>query len=263
MRSTAITLLVVTAGLSLALCSGPALALTETWTGTLTWDTTEAQFVARDGWENTSTSLTWTVTWYDFDEPSWAGWYLYEYEWSAQNKSSSHYIIEVSPEGDLPAFDEATWNDIADYSDLGGEDPAAKLYVTGGADQPNMPDDLYGIKFDSPGEPLTETVWFYSRRVPVWGDFYAKDGAEAGVVAEAWNAGFTKPDTDPTDPIASLVDGPNTAFPNGYYLNPDGSKTLWTHVAVPDSTYSTPEPGAWILLLSASAFSAFIRRRRA
>ena len=49
---------------------------------------------------------------------------------------------------------------------------------------------IFGIKLDAGGT----TYAFDSDRVPVWGDFYAKDG-NAVPATTAWNTGFG---TDPT-----------------------------------------------------------------
>jgi hypothetical protein len=67
----------------------------------------------------------------------------------------------------------------------------------GGEDNYGMPENLYGIKFDSTAG-LTLQISFDSFRSPVWGDFYAKDGKTQGESNTAHNEGFTALDTDPT-----------------------------------------------------------------
>jgi len=261
MRSTAITLLVLSVGVSLAVCSGPAFALTETWTGTVSWDKT---VVATPDWNTSGTALTWTVTWYDFNEAAWAGWYKYEYAWSnGAGGSISHLIIEVSDgrTGELPAFSAGNSKDLSGlvYNGDPNDPPEEVLsgYYSSANGNPNIPEQFYGLKIGTDDEGSSESVYFYSRRVPVWGDFYAKDGENAAGdgTSTAWNTGFTSPDSDPSTalyPIKTIVD-------EKYNAN---DTTYWGHIAVPDSKYATPEPAAWILLLSASAVSAFIRRRR-
>ena len=94
---------------------------------------------------------------------------------------------------------------------------------------PNMPDDIYAIKWDMDGKDgifgnkSRDIVEFYisftSENYPVWGDFYANDGI---VAAEAWNLGFG---TDPT----------TTDFTN-WIARPNGSPT------------HAPEPATMLLL---------------
>lgn len=259
-----IGLLAFTALLSLALCSGQAPAATQTWTGTLTWDAT---IVATPDWNQPGTSLTWTVTWHDFAEPSWAGWYRYQYDWTnASGGSLSHFIIEVSDDAEngLPAFDMANSMDFSGPAYNGHAPGEIEVgYFGAGTDNPNIPATFYGLKFGTDDEANSETVSFYSRRVPVWGDFYAKDGdSSSGTDTDpwldfstAWNTGFIQDDSDPSIdvyPIKIIVDGKyNSTDTEG-----------WGHVAVPDSEYSVPEPATWLLLLSTAAAGAMARRRK-
>ena len=74
--------------------------------------------------------------------------------------------------------------------------------------------------------------------MPVWGDFYAKDGKVQGVTNTLWNAGFTNPDTDPSDAPS------------------DG--TADSHVLVPDTTI--PEPASAALL--GVGLAGLLARRR-
>jgi hypothetical protein len=89
------------------------------------------------------------------------------------------------------------------------------------------------------------TVSFYSTRVPVWGDFYAKDGRDKSAGEDspvaAWNAGFGVTDVDPTAPASS------------------GS--IDHHVLVPDSMLAIPEPAS-IAVVLAGGVGVIVRRRR-
>jgi len=145
--------------------------------------------------------------------------WVYYYKVTVYKGALSHLIVEVSESftdvypvlydvGSTPSFSSRSVN----------------TYYEGGSGEPGMPDDVYGIKFDSFSDPSGDEdvkvaeVWFSSERGPVWGDFYAKDGAHG----TAWNAGF-------------VVDDPLSAAANGSVLN---------HLLVPDTftTHQIPEP---------------------
>ena len=115
-----------------------------------------------------------------------------------------------------------------------------------GSGNPGMPEALYGIKFDG-AQGQTTALAFDSYRVPVWGDFYSKNGRAGGHGQNAaWNAGFTLGDYDPAGP-------------------PQDS-SLEYHLLVPDTagsnTPEVPEPATWILMGSALAGSWVLQRRR-
>lgn len=182
--------------------------------------------------------------------------FVYTYTFSTPtsiSKGISHIIIEASPAGDLPAFGSLS-GDIFDVSFTAGGvavtsyDLSIGNNFAGGGANPSMPGDMFGIKFSDPYDEnekqFDETTWtvsFKSLRVPVWGDFYAKDGVDGGVVAEAWNLGFTNPDSDPDDQVGAL------------------------HIPVPDSAV-IPEPAAfliWSLLGALGGAGAWWRKQKA
>jgi hypothetical protein len=106
-------------------------------------------------------------------------------------------------------------------------------YRTGRPSMPGLPDDIYAIKFGA------ETLEFQTLRMPVWGDFYAKDGKFKGQDVYAYNTGFGEL------PILDTLYG-------------DYGK--W--VARPDTRTVVPEPSTYLLLGTLLAFAAAVRRRQ-
>lgn len=145
---------------------------TPTYTGSLSWDT---GINATGGWAAQGTQIEWDVTLTTFNGS--AHW-LYKYTLTVPDRGISHMILEMTEgislseivgiEGDPFVFDEG--------------DP--RKYEQGPSN-PNMPGDIYGVKFDGLGDSLTFSVEFYSRRNPMLGDFYAFGGTY-----DAWNVGF-------------------------------------------------------------------------
>jgi hypothetical protein len=146
--------------------------LVEIANDTLTWS--DGEIIASGGtsWDGEGTSLEYTVYFDDFDD-TWK----YTYEWSASAKSLSHIIFSLTEEGDLGAFD---------YDNLlGGTDGGQIGYYGGelpnGKDDPSnpgIPDEMYGIKFDTSDDDLDAYFEIITDRGPMWGDFYAKDAVE-------------------------------------------------------------------------------------
>jgi hypothetical protein len=181
-----------------------------------------------------TTTIEWTVT--PISAISWH--YDYTLSIVANGGEISHLIIEASDgfgtlEGDI-------FNASGPYT-------AIEIGVHNGGEMPNlnMPDDMYGIKFDET-TGYTVHVQFDSYRGPVWGDFYAVDGNRGGTLNEVWNVGFTSPDTDPDVPLC------------------DGSVDY--HIIVPDTYYGngddSPELGTWLLLACTAMCGAALRRRK-
>jgi hypothetical protein len=188
--------------------------------------------VGTNAWSSGDTWIKWVVT------QDTSGFWNYSYEFRVPKGDVSHFILEVS-DGFKASDMFNVWTSWADPKvDIGTH--------ASGSGNPNMPGTIYGIKFD---ETVGTTINFSfdSWRVPVWGDFYAKDG----VWGEAWNAGFLDP--DPT--------WENTVE---YYALTDLNKIL-----VPDTIGGPPEevipeiPASMLAGLGAPfAFSVAMLRRR-
>jgi hypothetical protein len=159
-----------------------------------------------------------------------AGFYHYQYEIRVYGGAVSHFILETSeplPDGDI-------WDITGNY----GEALVGEWFYPGTANA-DMPGDLYGAKFDDTWG-TTFTLEFTSNRLPVWGDFYAKDGTVGGEgLNQFWNAGF-------------LLDDP---------LFPPSNGSLDGHILRPDSRI--PEPTTVVLLtVGLMSLGVAVRRRK-
>lgn len=196
------------------------------WGDTISWGdaTTGAPIFATGSWANTDTSLTWLVT----DETTH---YNYEYTFTVPTgaKSLSHFILQVSSTFDMWGLDEDGF--VNDSLDPGGLDAFLGDYAPSvGKPNPGMPGDIYGLKFENDDDDGTaeffgtaaETwTWsFDSWREPVWGNFYAVDGAlktpdSPDEWVYAYNSGFL------LDPYALGDTGNPNWQEHGYIARPD------------------------------------------
>jgi hypothetical protein len=133
---------------------------------TLSWSDGEIIAAPGTSWAGDGTNLEYTVYFDDVSE-TWK----YTYEWSADRKSLSHIIFSLTENGDLGAFD---YDDFLDGTE-GGE---IKYYGPDDRSNPDIPGDMYGIKFDTYDDSLSAYFEIVTDRGPMWGDFYAKDGVE-------------------------------------------------------------------------------------
>jgi hypothetical protein len=198
--------------------------------GTLTYG--DLEIIAYDGWKldepDGGTSLYYEVS-RPLDE-SLPLHYLYTF--TAPTPSGghglSHIIIEVSYGGELGSFT----LEAPDYYGPTGDNVEVGDYYptfdkkTGLPSKPNpyMPDDgIFGVKFEgmfdegTEEEPITSwTIDFYSRRLPMQGDFFAVDGSGDAIDdwAVAYNSGF------------GSLDGAKILVPNSEYVPVTGAFLL-------------------------------------
>ena len=173
--------------------------------------------IANEDWNSSSTVLEWTVS---ASSPNPTLWH-YQYTLTVPAKTISHIIIETSPE-----FKAANLFDLTSIPESWAIDPEIKKHNEGEGN-PGLPEDMDGLKVNAGVDVLMVTLSFDSDRVPVWGDFYAKDGN--GGTINMHNAGFTSPDWDPDIDTYPLQNG-----------------SVEDHLLVPDSL--VPEPATLLLL---------------
>jgi hypothetical protein len=214
-------------------------------------------------WAAGPTVLDWTVS---QDSPGDPWHYVYELSAPAQEeKEISHFAFEVSDfltaddftDPDLPSEPVTTPN----FDEWGVLSMSA---TSQGNSNPGMPGQMYGVKFDSTGDPLVYEADFWLDVGPTWGDAYGKGGAIGGgppgpggpVFNAIWNAGFVLGETEGAgnDPVAPPADG-----------------HLLGHLLVPDTTNGPPPPPPPVvpepmtaggLLLGVGALVGYLRRRR-
>ena len=208
------------------------------YTGSIT-NINSSTFIGNQEWDydpdpsngKLGATLSWTVR---DDHPNYLGLWWYSYTFSVGSKAISHVILEVS---DISPDVISLFNGTTEpYAGPTG-------FVRDGSN-PGMPDaGIYGIKWDTSGNPLIFAFTIVTDRMPMWGDFYAKNGQSnlpGGGFVYGYNSGFG---TDTTDPIG------------------DGNAGGW--VLVPDTqTGVIPEPGTFLLLGTGLLGIAAIRYRR-
>ncbi len=120
------------------------------------------------------------------------------YEATDLSRGLSHVILEISGKATQSDFDfgSATGIEFGTFENSGSS-----------GSNPNLPADIYGIKFDgSSGTNVTFT--FHSTKAPVWGNFYAKDGNNP--TTTAWNTGLGGPAPTSSDaPFTNWIARPD------------------------------------------------------
>lgn len=154
---------------------------------------------------------------------------MFEYSYSFSGfgaPSISHFILEMS--GNCAAGSDC----LSGMQNNGGlTDGSWDTYTSTshGNSNPNLPGSIYGVKFDTSGDPGDFFVTFMSARIPVWGNIYVK-GGQAGL----WNDG-----------MANM-----------------GSDDILDFIARPDTQTVVPEPATMLLLGTGLAGIGAARRRR-
>ncbi|OGZ17655.1 MAG: hypothetical protein A2V72_02610 [Candidatus Nealsonbacteria bacterium RBG_13_37_56] len=144
------------------------------FTGVLS--TTDGALLGTGNWVNNSMPAVFS---YDINQEG--NLWHYHYEFNVPPGDVSFLIIETSL--DFTA---------SDLLNVSGGSPSIDLWGSSSS-TPFIPGDIFGVKFDNTsGNPCI--IDFYSPRIPVPGDFYAKDG-QAGQLGfnAAWNSGFSYP----------------------------------------------------------------------
>lgn len=120
----------------------------------------------------------------------------YEYTFTVENKNYSHIILQMTPLGPNEQLSSSVINISGSY-----KLPTIYSPSDPGQSNPGLPGDIYGIKWES--SSVLETISFDTWRLPVWGNFYAKDG---NVVVNntkyevyAYNTGFLNDPSAVTD----------------------------------------------------------------
>ena len=123
-----------------------------------------------DGWSTASFS-------WDVEETSDGVW-QYDYTFTVARKAISHIIIEVSEDFDADNILTGTTSGwiLDDYSpdDTGNSNPG-------------LPAEIPGLKWNTSNDPLTFSVTIITDKEPMDGNFYAKDGTDAGIGVFAWS----------------------------------------------------------------------------
>ncbi len=176
-------------------------------------------------------SISWLIT-----EPT-PGTLHYEYTFSWPQGAPSHVILELS-EGCASSTAGCVWGFLFD-----GQEPAKIAWGTfspsdPGNANPNLPNPIYGVKVDRPDSDGL-VVEFYSNRVPVWGNFYSKNGNAGGLGTNSvWNLGLESANADSGN-VSYFI-----ARPNSVQEPPE-----------------IPEPGTMALLGAGLVALGLIRRR--
>lgn len=175
------------------LCAAPAAVYAETITWvpetTITGTAADMSNIVTSGqWAQSGVSMNYSVV---LDTTTNMFLYTYDFHVLGDTKAISHLVIEVS-------HDDTATLDVNEGFVVEGLDwantnltqfksPTVGWWDPSDPSNPDMLASIYGVKFDVADDlTLTEAViQFWSDRVPMEGDFYAKDGYTNKLAA--WN----------------------------------------------------------------------------
>ena len=204
--------------LAVVLWAGPASAYYVSYAGSRsTADPAQITGVGTYGSAGNGFKITWEIT-----EASPGAPFHYTYTLSGVNggsltKDVSHWYLEISTGAVRGDF----FNFSPNYTSTDG----VAAFKPSQGQNPGMPGNIYAIRWNSIddypllGTPLPNKIYTFSfdtLRVPVWGDFYAKDGKDT----YAYNVGF------------GTTPGSDTA---GFIMVPDTKTVPPIHTPIPSS----------------------------
>ena len=134
--------------------------------------------VATEQWNQNGTEIAWEV---NVGETSVHYWYQFTVSDVLQLKGLSHIIFEVSPDFTMDDYVSIT------------PDPDLQEYTASPSSNPGLPMAIWGIKFEDIFDSGSDSwvLEFDTTRMPMWGNFYAKDGVNPPVYA--YNVGADLP----------------------------------------------------------------------
>lgn len=166
---------------------------------------------ATENWLTDGFTLSWEITQNN-------GNFHYVYNISGTegghlSKELSHIILELSPN-----INEENFANLIKNLTLTGatikEVTDPKLYTPSdpGNSNPGLPGNVYGFKidFDDDEQTFPIKIEFDSTRIPVWGDFYVKDGKNGGNDVYAYNVGLGSDPTLLTQDFTNWIPTPDT-----------------------------------------------------
>ena len=205
---------------------GDIVAVDSTYFSGQTRTSDDGGITASPQWDNGGFESSWEIT----DNQN--GTFTYEYLITGEGGGDlgppdlSHWILQLTPP-------EGIWDGIFDSPGTDITEIDVRLYEAFEPPNPDLPGDLFGVKFDFDVEEGTYYATFTTEQVPVWGNFFATGGDDY-----AYNDGFL------TMPVAGVT----TDF-NDWIARPDGAT-------------SVPEPSTLVLLLSGMGVLAGAARFR-